>query len=551
MQFHIADNCFFAQVKRSVYFRSKTLDCAFIRFMLTGVKNFEEMINELDSKLTLARNETEQAKQSQAKRGKKTARERIALLLDEESFVEIDSLASHRKDYPGSEKYVPAEGVVTGYGTVNGRPVFVFSQDFSVVGGSLSLMQGEKIMKVMDMAMKTQAPIIGINDSGGARVQEGVDALSGYGKIFYKNAILSGSVPQISLVLGPCAGGATYSPALTDFIFMVEGISEMFITGPQVIESVTGERPDKQELGGARVHASKSGVTHFVHSTEEESFKAVRKLISYLPQNASEKPPRVVIGDNPNRMPMTLRDIVPTDSTKPYDVHKVITEIIDHGEFLEVQPDFAKNLVIGFARIDGFPVGIVANQPLYLAGCLDIDSSDKAAKFIRTCDSFNVPLVNLVDVPGFLPGVSQEHGGIIRHGAKMLFSYSEATVPKITIITRRSYGGSYLAMCSRDMGADLVYAWPQANIAVMGSDGAVRVLYSDELKNAANPKELQAKLAKEYEEYFCNPYIAAERGYVDEVIKPEETRIRIASALHLLKTKQESRPPKKHGNIPL
>ncbi len=515
------------------------------------MKDINELIDENSKKIERARNEGKEARESQEKRGKKTPRERISLLLDEGSFVEIDTLVSHRRDYPHSEKYVPGEGVITGYGTVNGRLVFVFSQDFSVMGGSLSLTHGEKIAKVMDMAAKTGAPLIGFNDSGGARVQEGVDSLSGYGKVFYRNSLYSGLIPQISLVFGPSAGGAAYSPALTDFCFMVEGVTEMFITGPQVIESVTGERPDKQTLGGARIHSTKTGLAHFAHSTEEESITACRKLLSFLPQNSGEMPPRLLSNDDPNRVSIPLRNIVPVEQTKSYDVRKVILELADSGEFLEVMSEFAKNIVVGFIRIDGFPVGVVANQPIYLAGCLDIDSSDKAARFIRTCDSFNIPLLSLVDVPGFLPGVTQEHGGIIRHGAKMLYAFSEATVPKLTVILRRCYGGAYLAMGSRDLGADLVYAWPQAAIAVMGAEGAVKIIYSDEIKKSGNPQETTAKLASDYEEYFCNPYIAAERGYIDAVINPETTRPRLASALQMLQTKKEQHPGRKHGNIPL
>mgnify|MGYP000843563573 CR=1 FL=1 len=515
------------------------------------VKNLDDLIREKDELLAKASNETPQAREFQEKRGKLTARDRVKLFLDPESFVETDTLVQHRKDYPQSEKFVPGEGVITGYGTVNGRLIFVFSQDFSIMGGSLSKMQGAKIGKVMEMAYRSGAPVVGFNDSGGARVQEGVDALSGYGKVFYRNSIYSGVIPQIAIIAGPSAGGAAYSPALTDFIFTIDGLTEMFITGPQVIESVTGEKPDKQTLGGARIHASKSGVTHFIYKSEQECIQSVRRLLSFLPQNCRQMPPRIKGNDDPNRASMALRQIVPVEANKSYDVRKVIAEIVDDGDFMEVQPDFARNLTIGFARVDGFPIGIVANQPMYLAGCLDIDSSDKASRFIRTCDSFNIPLLNLVDVPGFLPGVNQEHGGIIRHGAKMLYAYAEATVPKITIITRRSYGGAYLAMCSKDMGADVAFAWPQANIAVMGADGAVKILYHDEIKNAPNPEEKTKELVQEYESYHCNPYVAAERGYIDSVINPEETRARVASSLHMLQTKQQSMPERKHGNMPL
>ncbi len=514
-------------------------------------KDINDYIAEKEKRLVRARNENETARNKQEKRGKKTARDRIKLLLDRDSFVETDALVSHRTDYPGSDNYVPAEAVITGYGTIESRLVFIFSQDFSTMGGSLSEMHGRKISKIMDMAAKSGAPVIGMSDSGGARIQEGVDALSGYGQIFYRNAIYSGVVPQISLVLGPSAGGAVYSPALTDFIFMVDDISNMFITGPGIIKSVTGENVNKETLGGARIHTSKSGVAHARFPTEEECMIATRKLLQYLPQNYSESPPRVVGGDDPNRISMKLREIVPTDLNKPYDVRNVIHEISDNGEFFEIQPEFAKNMVVGFMRVDGYPVGVIANQPSYLAGCLDINCSDKGSRFIRTCDAFSIPLLNIVDVPGFLPGVAQEHSGIIRHGAKLLYAFAEATTPKITVILRKAYGGAYLAMCSRDMGADHVFAWPQAHIAVMGAEGAVKLLYADEIKKAENKDEFIAKKANEYNENFGNPYIAAERGYVDAVINPEETRPRIAYALHMLKNKSESRPKRKHGNIPL
>ncbi|HOO96526.1 MAG TPA: acyl-CoA carboxylase subunit beta [Caldisericia bacterium] len=514
-------------------------------------KDINDLIAEKNRRLESARNDTPEAKAKQEKRGKKTARDRITMLLDTDSFAETDVLVSHRKDYPESENYVPAEAVVTGYGTIEGRLVFIFSQDFASMGGSLSEMHGRKIAKIMDMAARAGAPVIGINDSGGARIQEGVDALSGYGQVFYRNTIYSGVIPQISLVLGPSAGGAVYSPALTDFIFMVDGISNMFITGPNVIKSVTGEIVDKESLGGSKVHSSKSGVCHKRFPTEEECMESVRHLIRFLPQNYSELPPRIVGGDDPNRASMALREIVPIDPNKPYDVRNVIREISDEGEFFEIQPEFARNLVIGFMRVDGYPVGVVANQPNYLAGCLDINCSDKGSRFIRTCDAYNIPLLNIVDVPGFLPGVAQEHNGIIRHGAKLLYAFAEATTPKITVILRKAYGGAYLAMCSRDMGADHVFAWPQAHIAVMGAEGAVKLLYSDEIKKAENMDEFIAKKAAEYNENYGNPYIAAERGYVDAVINPEETRPRIAYALHMLKNKSEHRPKRKHGNIPV
>ncbi|NTU61511.1 MAG: hypothetical protein HGA95_04220, partial [Caldiserica bacterium] len=462
-------------------------------------KNIDDLISDFEDRLALAKNDTQEAQDKQAKKGKLTARDRIRCLLDANSFVETDALIADRLVDHDPDAYVPGEGVVTGYGSIDGRLVFVYSQDFTVVGGSLSEMHGEKIAKVMDMAAKSGAPVVGINDSGGARVQDGVDALSGYGKIFYRNSIYSGVVPQISLILGPSAGGAVYSPALTDFIFMVDGISNMFITGPQIIKAVTGEEVDKEKLGGSRTHTGKSGVAQFRYSTEADCFAGVRTLVSYLPQNCEQKPPRV-ISDNPNRVSPELNELVPVDPNKSYDVRKVIREIVDDGEFFEVSTEYAKNIVSGFARIDGYSIGIVANQPIHLAGCLDIDSSDKASKFIRTCDCFNIPLLNLVDVPGFLPGVAQEHGGIIRHGAKMLYAYAEATVPKITVILRKAYGGAYLAMCSRDMGADQVFAWPTAEIAVMGPDGAANIIFKKEISEAADPNAMRKQKIEEYKE---------------------------------------------------
>lgn len=532
-----------------VTFELTATKCGFT-LVFVKPKNIDDLISDFEDRLALAKNDTQEAQDKQAKKGKLTARDRIRCLLDANSFVETDALIADRLVDHDPDSYVPGEGVVTGYGSIDGRLVFVFSQDFTVVGGSLSEMHGEKIAKVMDMAAKSGAPVIGINDSGGARVQDGVDALSGYGKIFYRNSIYSGVVPQISLILGPSAGGAVYSPALTDFIFMVDGISNMFITGPQIIKSVTGEEVDKEKLGGSRAHTSKSGVAHFRYSTEADCFAGVRKLVSYLPQNYEQKPPRIM-SDNPNRTAVELNDLVPVDPNKSYDVRKVIRELVDCGDFFEVSTEFAKNIVTGFARIDGYSVGVIANQPIHLAGCLDIDSSDKASKFIRTCDCFNIPLLNLVDVPGFLPGVTQEHEGIIRHGAKMLYAYAEATVPKITVILRKAYGGAYLAMCSRDMGADQVFAWPQASIAVMGADGAVQLLFGDELKKSSDPKALAAQKVEEYEDNFCNPYVAARRGYIDAVINPEFTRPYIAQALHMLSTKKEHLPQRKHGNVPL
>jgi methylmalonyl-CoA decarboxylase alpha subunit len=488
----------------------------------------------------------------QHKAGKMTARERIAKLLDPDSFVELDAFVRHRcTDFGMDEVEAPGEGVVTGYGTINGRTVYVFAQDFTVMGGSLVEMHARKICKIMDLALKTGVPLIGINDSGGARIQEGVDALSGYGQIFYRNTIASGVIPQISVIMGPCAGGAVYSPALTDFVFMVEGTSYMFITGPEVIKAVTGEEVTPEELGGAMTHNATSGVAHFKARNEEECLEAIRRLLSFLPDNNLQDPPLVETGDDPGRMDESLREIVPPEPNRAYDVRDIITRIVDRGDFMEVQPYYAQNIVIGFARLNGRTIGIVANQPKILAGCLDINASDKAARFIRFCDAFNIPLVNLVDVPGFLPGTAQEYGGIIRHGAKMLYAYSEATVPKLTVILRKSYGGAYLAMCSRDLGADQVFAWPNAEIAVMGPEGAANIIFRKEIKESADPQKTRDERIAEYRERFANPYVAASRGYVDDVIDPAETRVRLIAALEMLVSKRETRPAKKHGNIPV
>lgn len=483
--------------------------------------------------------------------GKLTARERVNLFFDEGTFVELDAFVKHRCTNFGMEKVeAPAEGVITGYGKVDGRLVYAFAQDFTVVGGSLGEMHAKKIVKVLDLAIKMGAPVVGINDSGGARIQEAVDALAGYGEIFYKNTIASGVVPQISAIMGPCAGGAVYSPALTDFIFMVDKTSQMFITGPQVIKTVTGEEVSAEELGGAMTHNSVSGVAHFVSANDEECIMNIRKLLSYLPSNNMEMAP-VFEADDVNRIEESLNDMVPADPNKPYDMKKIITGLVDSGDFFEVQPYYAQNMVVGFARINGQSVGIIANQPMVMAGCLDINASDKAARFIRTCDCFNVPVISIVDVPGFLPGTGQELGGIIRHGAKMLYAYSEATVPKVTLITRKAYGGSYLAMCSKDLGADMVYAWPTAEIAVMGPQGAANIIFRNDIKNAENPQETRAQKIKEYTDEFATPYKAAERGFVDDVIEPAHSIIRLAEALDMLLSKREQRPPKKHGNIPL
>ncbi len=484
--------------------------------------------------------------------GKLTARERINLLMDEGSFVEIDAFVKHRgTEFNMLNKEIPGEGVVTGYGTVDGRLVYVYAQDFTVVGGSLGEMHAKKICKVMDMALEMGAPIIGMNDSGGARIQEGIDALSGFGEIFYRNTIASGVIPQISMIMGPCAGGAVYSPAITDFTFMVDKTSQMFITGPSVIKAVTGEEVSFQELGGAATHNSKSGVAHFESASDEECIAQVKKLLSYLPSNNLSDTPVEACNDDLNRLSDKLMDIIPENPNKAYDIKDVITEIVDNGEFFEVQPKFAQNIVIGFAKMNGSSVGIVANQPKVMAGSLDVNSSDKAARFIRFCDSFNIPILTFVDVPGFLPGVAQEHSGIIRHGAKLLFAYSEATVPKITIITRKAYGGAYIAMSSKHLGADVSLAWPTAEIAVMGPEGAANIIFRKDIANAEDPVNTRNEKIQEYRNKFANPYIAAARGYIDDVIEPDSTRPRIISALEMLASKRENRPAKKHGNIPV
>ncbi len=488
----------------------------------------------------------------QHKSGKLTARERIDLLLDEDSFIEIDAFVEHRSTNFGmEEKEAPADGVVTGYGTVDGRLVFVYSQDFTVLGGSLGEMHASKICKVQDMAVKMGAPIIGFNDSGGARIQEGVDALSGYGRIFYRNTIASGVVPQISVIMGPSAGGAVYSPALTDFIFMVENTSMMFITGPQVIKTVTGEEISQEELGGARTHNETSGVAHFMDESEEKSIERIRELLSYLPSNNLEEPPCVEINDDINRIEEKLNEIVPVNPNKPYDMKEIIGLLADDGKFFEVQPYYAQNIVVGYIRLNGKTIGVVGNQPRVLAGCLDINASDKAGRFIRTCDAFNIPLLNLVDVPGFLPGTDQEYGGIIRHGAKMLYAYSEATVPKVTLIIRKAYGGAYLAMCSKDLGADQVFAWPNAEIAVMGPDGAANIIFKHDIKDSDDPINTRTEKIEEYRDTVANPYIAASRGFVDDVLAPSNTRPRLISAFDMLESKRETRPAKKHGNFPV
>lgn len=482
--------------------------------------------------------------EKQHAKGKQTARERINKLFDEGTFVELDMFMKHRcTNFGQDKKELPGEGVVTGYGTVDGRLVYAYAQDFTVEGGSLGEKHAHKIWKVMDLAMKMGAPCIGINDSGGARIQEAVDALSGYGGIFYRNTAASGVIPQISVIMGPCAGGAVYSPAITDFIYMVKNTSQMFITGPAVIKSVTAEEVTAEALGGAMTHNTRSGVAHFAAEDEDDCIKQIRYLLSFLPSNNMEDAPMVETGDDPDRQDESLNSVIPDNPNMPYDMKDVIRSLVDNGEFYEVQEFFATNIICCFARFDGRSVGIIANQPKVMAGCLDVDASDKSARFIRFCDAFNIPLVNLVDVPGFLPGVNQEHNGIIRHGAKMLYAYSEATVPKVTVITRKAYGGSYIAMCCRELGADQVMAWPTSEIAVMGPAGAANIIFRKD-------PDKDAKTA-EYVENFATPYVAAERGYVDMVIEPKETRPRIITALNALASKREVGPSKKHGNIPL
>ena len=487
--------------------------------------------------------------------GKLTARERVELLLDPGSFIEFDKFVTHRcTDFEMASQKFLGDGVVTGHGTIEGRPIAVFSQDFTVFGGSLSGAHASKICKIMDFALKTGCPVIGLNDSGGARIQEGVDSLGGYAEIFWRNVQASGVIPQISVILGPCAGGAVYSPAITDFIFMVEGLSYMFVTGPDVIKTVTHEDVTKEALGGAEAHMEKSGVTHFNLSSEKECIEAVRKLLSFIPSNNLENPPRRSGQDSVDRSCDAIVKLLPDSSSKPYDIRKLIADVIDDGEFFEVQPGYAPNIVIGFARLGGRSVGIVGNQPAHLAGCLDVTASTKAARFVRFCDSFNIPLITFVDVPGFLPGVTQEHGGIIKHGAKLLYAYAEATVPKLTVITRKAYGGAYDVMASKHIRADLNFAYPTAEIAVMGPEGAINILYRKEISAAEKSGKLaeeRTRLVDQYRQTFANPYKAAEVGYIDEVIVPEDTRRRLIRGLEMLAGKRERGPSRKHGNIPL
>ncbi len=495
----------------------------------------------------------EERMENQRARGKMTAWERIDILLDKGSFHEIDALVTHREHNFGMDKKrIPGDSVVTGWGTIDGRLVYVFSQDFTVFGGSLSGVHAEKVCKIMDMAVRNGAPVIGINDSGGARIQEGVVSLGGYADIFLRNTLASGVVPQISAIMGPCAGGAVYSPALTDFIFMVKGTSHMFITGPDVVKTVTGEDVTFEELGGAMTHNAKSGVAHMATESEEDCLFLIRELMSYLPLNNMEDPPfKPSPTDDNLRADASLNDIVPDNPNKPYDIKDVIHQIVDDGQFFEIQEHYAQNIVVGFARLGGFTVGIVANQPMVLAGVLDIDASEKAARFVRFCDCFNVPLLVFEDVPGFLPGVDQEYGGIIRHGAKLLYAFCEATVPKMTVITRKAYGGAYCVMNSKHIRSDFNVAWPTAEIAVMGPEGAVNIIYRREIKDADDPDGQRKELVNEYREHLANPYIAAQHGYIDDVIEPSETRPRLINALNMLQNKRDQNPPKKHGNMPL
>ncbi len=490
--------------------------------------------------------------EAQHERGKLTARERVNLLLDKGSFEELDKFVVHRCSDFGMEKQkILGDGVVTGWGKINGRLTYVFSQDFTVFGGSLSGPFGEKVCKVMDLAVKNRAPIIGLNDSGGARIQEGVVSLGSYGEIFRRNVLASGVVPQISVIMGPCAGGAVYSPAITDFIFMVDKTSHMFITGPQVIKAVTSEEVSQENLGGAAKHNSTSGVAHFKASKDEEALKMVRELLTYLPQSYLEKPPAVACDDDPDRVDMSLRSVIPDSPKAPYDMLEIIKRVVDHGNFFEVHKYFARNMVVGFARMNGQTVGIVANQPRFLAGCLDINASVKCSRFVRFCDCFNIPLLTFVDVPGFLPGVNQEYGGIIKHGSKIIYAYCEATVPKVTVITRKAYGGAYDVMSSKHHGGDINFAYPTAEIAVMGPEGAVNIVFKKEIDKAEDKDSMKERLIDDYRKTFASPYKAAELGYIDQVILPEFTRPKIIKALESLKNKQEERPPRRHGNIPL
>ncbi|MEX0864020.1 MAG: acyl-CoA carboxylase subunit beta [Acidimicrobiia bacterium] len=508
-----------------------------------------EQLRVLREQALNAGNQRAVARQHEA--GKLTARERVEALLDKGSFQEIDQFVRHQSSGFGMEDKKPyGDAVVTGHGTIDGRTVFVFAEDFTVFGGSLGKVVADKICKILDLALETGAPVIGLKDSGGARIQEGVSSLDGYGRIFERNVRASGVIPQISVIMGPCAGGAVYSPALTDFVFQVDQTSHMFITGPDVIKAVTGEDVTMEELGGAVTHASKSGVTHFVYPTGKDALEAVRYLVSYLPRNNLEMPPYFAPADRADRIDDALDAMIPDSANQPYDMKQVIETILDDGEFFEVHELWAANIVVGLGRLDGYAVGVVANQPAVLAGTLDIEASEKAARFVRFCDAFNIPLLTFVDVPGFLPGVDQEHGGIIRHGAKLLYAYCEATVPRISVITRKAYGGAYLVMNARGIRADLVFAWPSAEIAVMGAQGAVNIIHRRDIESAPDQEAKRAELIDDYEARFNNPYVAAELGLVDEVIEPRETRIKLIRALEMLRTKRETLPPKKHGNGP-
>ena len=490
--------------------------------------------------------------QQQHDKGKMTARERINALLDQGTFEEMDPFVTHRAtDFGMADNKILADAVVTGYGKVDGRQIFVFAQDFTVLGGSVSEVVGQKICKVMDLAMKTGCPIVGINDSGGARIQEGVLSLYAYGEIFLRNTLASGVVPQISVIMGPSAGGAVYSPAITDFIFMVQGTSQMYITGPDVIRAVTGEEISHEDLGGAQTHASRSGVAHFVAQSDQECLSEVRRLLGFLPSNNMEEAPLVPTTDPPDRIDQDLSSLVPEEPNRPYDIRDIVLRMVDDGEFMEVHRDYSPNLVVGFGRMNGRSVGFVANQPAYMAGVLDINASTKAARFVRFCDCFNIPLITLVDVPGFMPGSEQEYGGIIRHGAKLLYAYAEATVPKISVMTRKAYGGAYIVMSSKHLRGDVNLAWPSAEVAVMGPEGAVNIVFREELSKAENPEEKRAALIKDYQDKFANPYVAANRGYLDDVIAPADTRRLVVRALEMLQNKRDTLPPKKHGNIPL
>jgi propionyl-CoA carboxylase beta chain len=510
----------------------------------------EDLLAELERRAELGGGEERLKRQHES--GKLTARERIELLFDPGTFEEVDKLVTHRcRDFGMGDQIVPGDGVVAGHGLIGGRPVFAFAQDFTVFGGSLSETNAAKIVKMMDLAMKLGAPIVGLNDSGGARIQEGVLSLAGYADIFLRNTLASGVVPQISAIMGPCAGGAVYSPAITDFTVMVKKSSYMFVTGPDVIKTVTHEEVTKEELGGAMTHNATSGVAHFAVEDDRECLALIRELLSFLPGNNVDDPPRSASADDPDREDAALDTLVPASPNQPYDILDLIHRIVDEGNFLEVHQHYAKNLVVGFARLDGRPVGIVANQPAVLAGTLDIDASVKGARFVRFCDAFNVPLITFEDVPGFLPGTVQEYGGIIKHGAKLLFAFAEATVPKITVITRKAYGGAYCVMSSKHIRTDFNYAWPTAELAVMGPEGAVNILYKRELESAQDPPQARAEKVAEFREKFANPYIAAARGFIDEVIHPRETRRKLITALRNLENKRDRNPPKKHGNIPL